>query len=163
MMSALILPLLFAMFGGGWAYLYRPERRHTLLLTLILAELVTLLAYVFATAYSALDVISGIAAGFVTSRLPPGAARPAEVHSLFVIGTPLGHVGSVALVLAAALLTVDAVRRHGAPGAVGLLAVVGALMLHGSAGIALVGLGTGGLARIGTQAAFSVSPTGPPS
>jgi hypothetical protein len=137
----------------------------------LLAVLVTLLAYVFATAYSALDVISGIAAGFVTSRLPPGAARPAEVHSLFVIGTPLGHVGSIALVLAAALLTVDAVRRHGSPGAVGLLAVVGALMLHrwhiyppyGSAGIALVGLGTGGLARIGTQAAVRVSPTGPPS
>lgn len=137
----------------------------------VLAVLVTLLAYVYATAYSALDVISGIAAGFVTSRLPPGAARPDEVRSLFAIGTPLGHVGSIALVLAGALLTVDAVRRHGAPGAVGLLVVVGALMLHrwhiyppyGSAGIALVGVGTGALARIGTRTGVNVSPTGPPS
>lgn len=39
MMNALILPLLFAMFGGGWAYLYRPERRHALLLTLVLFQL----------------------------------------------------------------------------------------------------------------------------
>lgn len=39
MMSALILPLLFAMLGGGWAYLYRPERRHALLFTLILFQL----------------------------------------------------------------------------------------------------------------------------
>ncbi len=39
MMSALSLPLLFAMLGGGWAYLYRPERRHALLFTLILFQL----------------------------------------------------------------------------------------------------------------------------
>jgi hypothetical protein len=137
----------------------------------VLAVLVTVLAYVYATAYSALDVISGIAAGYVTSRLPAGAPRPDEVRSLFAIGTPLGHIGSVALVLAGLLLTFDAVRRHGAPGAVGLVVVVGALMLHrwhiyppyGSAGIALVGLGTGALARIGTRSEAAVSQTGPPS
>lgn len=39
MMSALSLPLLFAMLGGGWAYLYRPERRSALLSTLILFQL----------------------------------------------------------------------------------------------------------------------------
>jgi hypothetical protein len=39
MMSALSLPLLFAMIGGGWAYLYRPERRGALLFTLILFQL----------------------------------------------------------------------------------------------------------------------------
>ena len=123
-----------------------------------LAVLVTLTAYVYATAYSALDVISGIAAGYVTSRLPAGAPRPDEVRSLFRIGTPLGHLGSVALVLAVLLLTADVVRR--APGATatvllaGAVATVGALLLHffhiyppfGSAGIALVGIGTGGLA-----------------
>jgi hypothetical protein len=137
----------------------------------VVAVLVTVLAYVYATAYSALDVISGIAAGYVTSRLPAGATRPDEVRSLFAIGTPLGHVGSVALVLAGLLLTLDAVRRHGARGAVGLLVVLGALMLHrwhiyppyGSAGIALVGLGTGGLAGIGTRSGSRVSVTGPPS
>ena len=137
----------------------------------VTAVLVTVLAYVYATAYSALDVISGIAAGYVTSRLPSGAPRPDEVRSLFAIGTPLGHVGSVALVLAAALLTLDAVRRRGGIGAVGLPAVLGALMLHrwhiyppyGSAGIALVGVGTGLLAGIGTREEGLASPTGPPS
>lgn len=39
MMSALSFPLLFAMLGGGWAYLYRPERRAALLSTLILFQL----------------------------------------------------------------------------------------------------------------------------
>jgi hypothetical protein len=39
MMSALMFPLLFAMLGGGWAYLYRPERRTSLLFTLILFQL----------------------------------------------------------------------------------------------------------------------------
>ena len=39
MMSALSLPLLFAMIGGGWAYLYRPERRSALLFTLVLFQL----------------------------------------------------------------------------------------------------------------------------
>jgi hypothetical protein len=137
----------------------------------VTAVAVLVLAYVYATAYSALDVISGIAAGFVTSRLPAGTPRPDEVRSLFAIGSPLGYVGSVALVVAAALLTLDAVRRHGPRGAVGLLVVVGALMLHrwhiyppyGSAGIALVGVGTGALAAIGTRSGPRVSQTGPPS
>ena len=39
MLSALSLPLLFAMVGGGWAYLYRPERRSALLSTLLLFQL----------------------------------------------------------------------------------------------------------------------------
>ena len=39
MMSALSLPLMFAMIGGVWAYLYRPERRGALLFTLILFQL----------------------------------------------------------------------------------------------------------------------------
>ena len=137
----------------------------------VLAVVVTVLAYVYATAYSALDVINGIAAGFVTSRLPAGAPRPDEVRSLFRIGTPLGHLGSVALVLAGVLLTLDAVRRHGARGAVGLLVVVGALMLHrwhiyppyGSDGIALVGVGTGALAGFETLLDRSVPFTGRPS
>jgi hypothetical protein len=39
MTSALSFPLLFAMLGGVWAYLYRPERRGALLSTLILFQL----------------------------------------------------------------------------------------------------------------------------
>lgn len=131
------------------------------------AVLVVLAAYVYATAYSALDVISGIGAGFVTSRLPVGAPRPDEVRSLFAIGTPLGHVGSVALVVALLLLTLDGVRRVGLAGWVGLVGVAGAVLLHrfhiyppyGSAGIALVGLATGLLAHVGTPPRAAGPPT----
>ena len=125
----------------------------------VVAVLVVLTAYVYATAYSALDVISGIGAGYVTDHLPAGAPRPDEVRSLFAIGTPLGRIGSTALILAALLVTFDAVRRVGARGVVGLLAVLGAVLLQrfhiyppwGSAGIALVGLGTGGLAAVSAR------------
>lgn len=121
-----------------------------------IAIAVTVLAYVYATAYSALDIISGITAGYVTSRLPAGVPRPDEVRSIFAIGTPLGYVGSVALILAALLLTADALRREGAVGAVGAVFVLGAVGLHyfhiyppyGSGGIALVGVGTGALALV---------------
>lgn len=122
-----------------------------------LGVLVVVAAYVYATAYSALDVLSGIGAGYVTDHLPAGAPRPDEVRSLFAIGTPLGHIGSVALVLATLVLTLDVVRKVGMRGAVGLLAVLGAVLVHrfhiyppwGSSGIALVGLGTGLLAAVG--------------
>ncbi len=135
----------------------------------VLAVLVVLTAYVYATAYSALDVLSGIGAGYVTDHLPAGAPRPDEVRSLFAIGTPLGHLGSTALILTGLLVTLDAVRRVGARGLVGLLVVLGAVLLHrfhiyppwGSTGIALVGLGTGGLAAV--SASRAVSATGPPS
>ena len=39
MLTALIGPLLFAALGGGWAYLYRKDRRPQLLFTLILFQL----------------------------------------------------------------------------------------------------------------------------
>ncbi len=127
-------------------------------------------AFVYATAYSALDVLSGIGAGYVTDHLPAGTPRPDEVRSLFAIGTPLGHVGSVALILATLLVTLDAVRRVGVRAAVGLLAVLGAVLVHrfhiyppwGSSGIALVGLGTGLLAAV-SRPAMTWSATGPPS
>jgi hypothetical protein len=134
------------------------------------AVLVVLAAYVYATAYSALDVLSGIGAGYVTDHLPTGSPRPEEVRSLFAIGTPLGHVGSVALILATLLVTFDGVRRVGALAAVGLLAVLGAVLVHrfhiyppwGSSGIALVGVGTGALAVLSSRTAPR-SGTGPPS
>jgi hypothetical protein len=123
------------------------------------AVLVVLTAYVYATAYSALDVVNGIGAGYVTDHLPAGAPRPNEVRSLFAIGTPLGRIGSTSLILAALLVTFDSVRRVGARGVVGLLAVVGAVLVHrfhiyppwGSTGIALVGLGTGALAAVSAR------------
>ena len=109
-------------------------------------------AYVYATFYSALDVISGIAAGYVTHELGPGVPRPEAVSLLFRIGTPLGHVGSVALIVSCALVTLDLLVRHRAWGA--LLLVPGALLVHvdhifaptGVAGMLLLGAGTAGAA-----------------
>ncbi|GAA1938990.1 hypothetical protein [Nocardioides hwasunensis] len=115
---------------------------------------VVLTAYVYATAYSALDVISGIGAGYVTWRLGEGAARPDEVRFLFVIGGRLGEVGSLALIACAVVVAADAIRRLGIAAAPGLLLVPGALLVHvghifaptGVAGMAMIGLATGWLA-----------------
>lgn len=125
------------------------------------AWVAVLAAFVYATAYTALDVISGIGAGFVTSRLGPSAPRPDEVRSLFAIGGPIGEVGSWALILVAVVVSLDALRRGGVRAAPGLLLVPGAVLVHvnhiywplGALGIALVGIGTGALAasRVGVR------------
>ncbi|RYB91047.1 hypothetical protein EUA93_19145 [Nocardioides oleivorans] len=115
------------------------------------AGLVVLTAYLYATAYSALDVISGIGAGYVTWRLGEGVPRPDEVRFLFVIGGRIGDVGSVALIACAVVVAADALRRLGPLALPGLLMVPGALLVHvghifaptGVAGMALVGLATG--------------------
>jgi hypothetical protein len=116
------------------------------------AWVVRLTAYVYATFYSALDVISGIAAGYVTHELGPGVPRPAAVSLLFRIGTPLGHVGSVALIACCSVVTLDLlVRRRAWPA---LVLVPGAVLVHvghifaptGVAGMLLLGLGTAGAA-----------------
>jgi hypothetical protein len=118
-------------------------------------------AYVYATFYSALDVVNGISAGYVTWSLGAGAPRPDEVRYLFRIGSPLGEIGSWALIVTVVLVALDAVRRGAAPGALpGLVLVVGAVLVHldhifspwGSLGMLLLGLGTawlGGLDRGG--------------
>ncbi len=118
------------------------------------AWLVALTAYVYATAYSALDVISGIGAGYVTWRLGEGVPRPDEVRFLFVIGGRIGEVGSWALIACAVVVALDALRRLGAPALPGLALVPGALLVHvghifaptGVAGMTLIGLATGYLA-----------------
>jgi len=107
-------------------------------------------AFGYATAYTALDVISGVTAGYLTSRLPEGAARPEAVSWVFRIGTPVGEVGSWSLLLATALLALDALRRMGARGALLLVLPAGAWLVHvdhifapvGVTGMALVGVGT---------------------
>jgi hypothetical protein len=112
------------------------------------AWLVRLTAYIYATFYSALDVISGIAAGYITHELGPGTPRPDEVRLLFRIGTPLGQIGSIALIGCCALLTLDLlVRKRAWPV---LLLVPGAVLVHvghifapeGVLGMALLGVGT---------------------
>ncbi|MBL0749543.1 hypothetical protein [Nocardioides baculatus] len=125
------------------------------------AWLVRLTAYVYATAYSALDVISGIGAGYVTWRLGEGAARPDEVRFLFAIGGRIGEIGSYALVACAVVVALDALRRLGAPAVPGLALVPGALLVHvghifaptGVAGMALIAAGTAWLAWRGTREA----------
>lgn len=120
------------------------------------AVVAVLAAFVYATAYTALDVINGIGAGYVTWRLDASAPRPEEVRSLFAIGSPLGEVGSWALVLVAVIAAVDAVHRFGVRALPGVVLVPGALLVHtdhifwplGSLGIALVALGTGWLAQV---------------
>jgi hypothetical protein len=113
-------------------------------------------AFLYATAYTALDVINGIGAGFVTSRLGAGEPRPDEVRSLFLIGSPLGAVGSWALVAAALLVAVDALVRRGLLAGPGLLLVPGALLVRtdhifwpwGVLGMVFVALGTGWLEAV---------------
>lgn len=120
------------------------------------AWLVRVTAFGYAAAYTALDVVSGIAAGYVTWRLGEGVPRPDEVRYLFVIGGRLGEVGSWCLLAAAATVTADALWRHRRAALPGLVLVPGAVLVHldhifapqGAAGMALVGLGTGWLALL---------------
>ncbi len=135
--------LVFPLVGAALAWLVRGRRDP-------LAWLVRLAAYGYATFYSALDVISGIAAGYVTREMGPGYVRDDEVRLLFRIGAPLGDVGSWCLVAAGLALTVDAVRRCGWFGTPAAVLVLGAWLVHtdhifapvGVLGMALVGAGT---------------------
>ena len=116
-------------------------------------------AYVYATFYTALDVINGIAAGYVTHELGPGVPRPDEVRLLFRIGTPLGDVGSWALIAAAVLVAGDQLarrrRRSALLGAAAACPVRWLVHLdhifspRGVAGMVLIGLGTGRWALAG--------------
>lgn len=116
-------------------------------------------SFVYVVFYNALDVLSGIGAGFVTSRLPAGSPRPDEVRSIFRIGTPLGEIGSWALMVAAVVIALDAILRHGLRGLPGVLLVPGAVLVHldhiywplGASGMALVGVGTGCLTLLKSQ------------
>jgi hypothetical protein len=142
--------LVFPLVGAALAALVRGR-------TDAVAWLVRLTAYVYATCYTALDVVSGIGAGYVTRQLGPDVPRPEAVSLMFRIGTPLGEVGSWALLGCCAVLALDQLRRRGLPGAPGLLLVVGAWLVHsdhifapvGVAGMALLGATTGWLAHLG--------------
>lgn len=140
---------IFPLVGLALAALAR-GRRDPLVLLGVLA------AYIYATAYSALDVINGLAAGYVTWRLGEGVPRPDEVRYLFAIGSPLGQVGSIALLVAVALLLLDGVRRSGARALLALVGLLGAWGVHqdhifspvGAAGMALVGVSTAWLSWV---------------
>lgn len=145
--------LAFPLVGVALAALYRhrfPRRDDPL------AWLVVLAAFGYAIFYNALDILSGVGAGWVTSRLPSGAERPDEVRSIFAIGGPLGEIGSWCLLVAAVLVTVDLVRRWGPAGAPAVLLVPGAWAVHvdhifwplGALGMGLVGVVTGYLVLV---------------
>ena len=120
------------------------------------AWLVRLSAYTYATFYSALDVVSGIGAGYVTRELGPGVPRPDAVGLMFRIGTPLGEVGSWALVVCCLLVAGDLLARYRRPALPGLLLVPGAWLVHtghifspdGVTGMLLIGLATGWLGHV---------------
>lgn len=142
--------LVFPLVGAALAALVRGR-------TDVLAWSVRLAAYGYATFYTALDVVSGVGAGYVTRQLGPDVPRPEAVSLMFRIGTPLGEVGSWALIACCALLALDQLRRLGLSAAPGLLLVVGAWLVHsdhifaplGAAGMALLGVSSGWLAWVG--------------
>jgi hypothetical protein len=157
----------FPLVGVALAALVR-GRRDPVALGVVLAS------FVYATAYSALDVVNGIAAGYVTHRSGPGVPRPEEVRYLFAVGGPFGTVGSVALLVAVAVLLVDSLVRVRGRALPAVVLLPGAYLVHvhhifspeGVAGMWLVALGTGwlayvlepGSARTSTTAARSSGP-----
>ena len=118
------------------------------------AVAVVVLSFGYAAAYTALDVLSGIGAGYVTDRLGPGVPRPEAVTLLFRLGDPFGLVGAVALLLATLLLAADALWRWRGAAIPSLLLVPGAGLVwefhifapNGVLGMLLLAAGTGWLA-----------------
>ncbi len=123
-----------------------------------LAWLVRLAAYGYATAYTALDVLDGIGAGYVTWRLGPGVPRPQELNSVFAIGGRLGQVGAWCLVVATLLVSLDLLlRRRGQVAATAAAVLVGGALLvradhifvpWGALGMVLIGGGTAAAFRL---------------
>ncbi len=144
--------LVFPLVGLALAWLFKGRRDPV-------AVLAVLATFVYAIFYNALDILSGIGAGWVTSRLPSGASRPDEVRSIFALGTPLGEIGSWALLVATLLVAGDALLRHRLAGLPALLLLPGAWLVHtdhiywpgGALGMGLVGLATGYLAWLGRR------------
>lgn len=146
---ALHLPGLLVFPLVGWALAMLVAGRRD-----ALAWVVRAAAYVYATFYTALDVVSGIAAGWVTHQLGPGVPRPEAVSQLFRIGTPLGRVGEWALLVVVLALVVDRVTRRRADVATWALGAVlllpGAWLVHvghifapeGVLGMSMLGCGT---------------------
>lgn len=141
----------FPLVGVALMWLFRGRRDPVALLAV-------LAAFGYATAYTALDVVDGIAAGYLTHRLGPGAPRPAEVRYLFDLGRPFGEWGSWALLLAAVVVVVDALWRCRLRALPAVPMAPGAYLVHqhhifapvGVAGMVLVGLSTAWVAYVGS-------------
>lgn len=122
-----------------------------------LAVLVRVSAYLYACFYTALDVVSGLAAGWVTREIGPGVPRPREVSLLFGVGTPLGRVGEAALGVAALAVVVRLALRGSRAWLAAVALLPGAWLVHtdhifaprGVLGTALLGLGSAAVVLLG--------------
>ena len=147
--SSLHVPglLAFPLVGASLAWLVRGRNDP-------LAWVVRLTALIYAAFYSALDVINGIAAGYVTHRLGPDVPRPDEVRYLFDIGRPLGDIGEWGLIACCLAVAVDQVARHRWAGLPAIALVLGAWFVRGDhiftpigvVGMAIIGAVSGYLA-----------------
>lgn len=139
--------LAFPLVGASLAWLVRGRRD-------ALAWVVRLTALTYAAFYTALDVVNGIAAGYVTNRLGPGVPRPDEIRYLFDIGRPLGDIGEWGLIGCCLAVAVDQVRRHRLRGLPAVALVLGAWFVRGDhiftpigvLGMAIIGVVSGYLA-----------------
>lgn len=135
----------------GWALAEVVTRRRD-----AVAWLVRLAAFGYATFYTALDVVYGIAAGFVINRTGPDAPRPPTINLLGDIADSLGAVGSWSLLAGALLVAADSLWRRRFHAIPVLLLLPGAWLVHtdhifsprGAAGMALIGLSTAYAARV---------------
>ena len=149
--------LVFPLVGLALMWLFKGRRDPV-------AVVAVLASFGYAIFYNALDILSGIGAGWVTSRLPSGASRPDEVRSIFALGTPLGEIGSWALLLAALVVAGDALVRWRVSALPALLLLPGAWLVHndhiywpgGALGMGLVGVATGYLAWLGRRSGSGV-------
>lgn len=111
------------------------------------AWLARLAAYLYATFYTGLDALAGIAAGYATQTLQGGSQVVLDLQAL---GNRLGAVGASAFLVAVLFTAVVLVRRDGmraAPGAL-VLVVAAVPFLHGhiywpTGGLAMLGVGVG--------------------
>ena len=111
-----------------------------------LAWLARIAAYGYAAFYTALDVLAGIGAGYVTDRAQRGSQAAIDLGTL---GDDIGMVGSWSFLVAAVLTGVALVRRAGRT------ALPGAAILFGGAVSFLHGhiyWPVGGLAMLGVAA-----------
>ncbi|QWC84800.1 hypothetical protein KLP28_14760 [Nocardioidaceae bacterium] len=109
--------------------------------------------YVYATFYTALDVLAGVGNGYVLMRKEDTGDRE-EIGLIFSIGDQLGYVGSWALMICVLVVAVDHLVRHRLRAVGGLLLLPGAYLVHtdhifsplGLVGMLLLGAGTASLA-----------------
>lgn len=138
-LHVVLLPLFPLLAVALWVLL-RGERG-------VFAWLARVAAFGYATFYTGLDALAGIAAGYATQTLQRGGQVVLDLQAL---GNQLGAVGVSAFLVAAVFTAVVLVRRDGARAAPGALVLVAAAFpfLHGhiywpTGGLAMVGVGVG--------------------